>query len=102
MDNMDNMDNKNRAVVKYSEDNIVTITVPGHVDHVDHQEMLDSLAIVAHNTLRLRIIPGKEYEYYQEISENGDDYDYCEEEQIPPPLPPRDTVVIRKQNMGPK
>lgn len=102
MDNlntMDNQDTMDRAVVKYSEDHIVTITVPGHDAHGDHQEILDSLAIVAHNTLRLRIIPGKEYEYYQEISDNGDVYDYCEEEQIPPPLPPRDTFLIRKQTM---
>ena len=87
-----------RTVVRYSEDNIVTITVLGHDEHSDDQEILDSLAIVAHNTLRLRIIPGKEYDYYQEIPEDGDSYDYCEEEQIPPPLPPRDTLLIKQPN----
>ena len=86
-----------RTVVKYSEDNIVTITVPGHTLHSEDQDILDSLAIVAHNTLRLRITPGKEYEYYQEISEDGDNYDYCDEEQTPPPLPPRDKFLTGKK-----
>ena len=86
-----------RNVVKYSDDNIVTITVPGHTVHSEDQDILDSLAIVAHNTLRLRITPGKEYEYYQEISEDCETYDYCEEEQTPPPLPPRDKFMTGKK-----
>ena len=92
------------TVVKYCDDNIVTITVPGHAAHGDGQDSMENLAIVAHNTIRLRIVPGKDYEHYQEIPEDDDEYyDYCVEEQTPPPLPPReDTFHQNTFHMGRK
>ena len=87
-----------RTVVKYSDDNIVTITVHGNDICGEQTVIPDGLAIVAHNTLRLRIIPGKEYDYYQEISEDGDSYDYCDKEETPPPLPPRHFVYQESRN----
>ena len=92
------------TVVKYCDDNIVTITVPGHAAHGDGQDSMENLAIVAHNTLRLRIVPGKDYEHYQEIPEDDDEYyDYCLVEETPPPLPPReDTFHQNTFQMGRK
>ena len=79
------------TVVKYCDDNIVTITVPGHAAHGDGKDDIETLAIVAHNTLRLRIVPGKDFDHYQEIPDDDDEYyDYCMDEQTPPPLPPRE------------
>ena len=46
------------SVVKYCQDNIVTIFVPGdNEDSNEDDEGCAALAIVANNTLRLRIVP---------------------------------------------
>ena len=51
------------SVVKYCQNNIVTIYVPGDSDtgadndNDDEADDIPGLAIVAHNTLRLRIVP---------------------------------------------
>ena len=47
------------SVVKYCQDNIVTIFVPGDNEEAneDDDEGCAALAIVANNTLRLRIVP---------------------------------------------
>ena len=51
------------SVVKYSHNNIVTIYVPGDSEtsgdneNDDEADDIPGLAIVAHNTLRLRIVP---------------------------------------------
>ena len=52
------------SVVKYCHDNIVTIYVPGdsensgdNEDNGDDGDDIPALAIVANNTLRLRIVP---------------------------------------------
>ena len=83
------------TVVKYCDDNIVTITVPGHAAHGDGMDAMETLAIVAHNTLRLRIAPSKDLDHYQKIPED-ECYDYCMDEQTPPPLPPREDTFHQK------
>ena len=45
------------SVVKYCQDNIVTIFVPGDNDEDDANDAEATIAIVANNTLRLRIVP---------------------------------------------
>jgi len=91
------------SVVKYCQDNIVTIFVPGSGDSDASDDGNDdtsgggdtTLAIVANNTLRLRIVPCEPDHLgpnYQEIIDNDEEhYDYCHEDDIniPPPLPPR-------------
>ena len=79
-----------KTVVKYCDDNIVHIFVPGDDTLGDDGGDVTSFAIVAQNTLRLRIVPDKDDDNYQEISENSDEhYHYCTEDITPPPLPPR-------------
>merc|ERR1712106_134396 len=75
-----------KTVVKYCDDNIVHIFVPGDAAISDADGDVETFSIVAHNTLRLRIVPGKDSENYQEIPENSEEYyDYCTEDLIPPP-----------------
>ena len=90
---------EDNTVVKYCDDNIVTIFVPGEggAGLVAGAEAGPSLAIIGTNTLRLRIAPGSDSDCemnYMEIveSEGGvGDYSYCSEAECrpPPPLPPR-------------
>ena len=93
-----------KTVVKYCDDNIVHIFVPGDDTLGDDGGDVTSFAIVAQNTLRLRIVPDTESDDYQEISENSDEhYDYCTEDINPPPLPPRkyncQTFPRRRKNL---
>ena len=93
-----------KTVVKYCDDNIVHIFVPGDDTLGDDGGDVTSFAIVAQNTLRLRIVPDTESDNYQEISENSDEhYDYCTEGRTHPPLPPRkynsQTFPRRRKNL---
>ena len=82
-----------KTVVKYCDDNIVHIFVSGDDTIDDHEDgNHHKFAIVAQNTLRLRIAPNTDDDNYQEIAENSDDhYDDCvdTDNMTPPPLPPR-------------
>ena len=83
--------NYQKNLVKYCDDNIVHIFVFGTNPKDFGSENREDFAIVARNTLRLRIVPGKDTENYQEISNHSSYglYDYCTESIYPPPLPPR-------------